>query len=290
MDFSLIETMLLHKDSVFLLHSHLYRLYGSAKALGFNYTAIESVLQHLDIKTPHTHKDLNILESLELLANSSLPNIDMQYHIMELESFSCRTQHNKTNTLDSTLYNDNTNAMWNPNATLYLWDSIHTLQKLLQIWNTDNKLTTNDFSLCRLLLTKEGKLTYSIQALQPISNTKVKLATLDTITPLSYHKTTKREHFKEATTSIAKNECFDYIYIDRDNKILEGSRSNIIIAKDGKYYTPPQSLGILAGTLRNTLVKCGICTEKILYKKDLYEASAIYCVNSIRGIIPVSLT
>ena len=136
---------------------------------------------------------------------------------------------------------------------------------------------------------RRGNLTYSIQALQPINNTKVRLATLDTITPLSYHKTTKREHFKDATTSIAKNECFDYIYIDKDSKILEGSRSNIIIAKNGKYYTPPQSLGILAGTLRNTLIKCGICTEKILYKKDLYEASEIYCINSIRGIIPVNL-
>lgn len=281
MDFSLIETILLHKDSVFLLHSHLYRLYSSAKALGFNYTAIESALKHLDINTPHTHKDLNILESLEILAKSSLPNRDMQYHIMRLESLSYYTQYNKTNMLDSTLYGDNTNA------TLCLWDSIHTLQKLLQIGNND--FIANDFSFCRLLLTKEGNLTYSIQALQPINNTKVRLATLDTITPLSYHKTTKREHFKDATTSIAKNECFDYIYIDKDSKILEGSRSNIIIAKNGKYYTPPQSLGILAGTLRNTLIKCGICTEKILYKKDLYEASEMYCINSIRGIIPVNL-
>ena len=281
MDFSLIETILLHKDSVFLLHSHLYRLYNSAKALGFNYTAIESALKHLDINTPHTRKDLNILESLEILAKSSLPNRDIQYHIMRLESFSYYTQYNKINMLDSTLYNDNTNA------TLCLWDSIHTLQKLLQIGNND--FIANDFSFCRLLLTKEGNLTYSIQALQPINNTKVRLATLDTITPLSYHKTTKREHFKDATTSIAKNECFDYIYIDKDSKILEGSRSNIIIAKNGKYYTPPQSLGILAGTLRNTLIKCGICTEKILYKKDLYEASEMYCINSIRGIIPVNL-
>ena len=281
MDFSLIETILLHKDSVFLLHSHLYRLYSSAKALGFNYTAIESTLKHLDINAPHTYKDLNILESLEILAKSSLPNRDMQYHIMRLESFSYYTQYNKTNMLDSTLYNDNANA------TLCLWDSIHTLQKLLQIGNND--FIANDFSFCRLLLTKEGNLTYSIQALQPINNAKVRLATLDTITPLSYHKTTKREHFKDATTSIAKNECFDYIYMDKDSKILEGSRSNIIIAKNGKYYTPPQSLGILAGTLRNTLIKCGICTEKILYKKDLYEASEMYCVNSIRGIIPVNL-
>ena len=281
MDFSLIETILLHKDSVFLLHSHLYRLYSSAKALGFNYTAIESALKHLDINAPHTYKDLNILESLEILAKSSLPNRDMQYHIMRLESFSYYTQYNKTNMLDSTLYNDNANA------TLCLWDSIHTLQKLLQIGNND--FIANDFSFCRLLLTKEGNLTYSIQALQPINNAKVRLATLDTITPLSYHKTTKREHFKDATTSIAKNECFDYIYMDKDSKILEGSRSNIIIAKNGKYYTPPQSLGILAGTLRNTLIKCGICTEKILYKKDLYEASEIYCINSIRGIIPVNL-
>ncbi|WP_317397448.1 aminotransferase class IV [Helicobacter bilis] len=277
----MIETILLHKDSVFLLHSHLYRLYSSAKALGFNYTAIESALKHLDINAPHTYKDLNILESLEILAKSSLPNRDMQYHIMRLESFSYYTQYNKTNMLDSTLYNDNANA------TLCLWDSIHTLQKLLQIGNND--FIANDFSFCRLLLTKEGNLTYSIQALQPINNAKVRLATLDTITPLSYHKTTKREHFKDATTSIAKNECFDYIYMDKDSKILEGSRSNIIIAKNGKYYTPPQSLGILAGTLRNTLIKCGICTEKILYKKDLYEASEMYCVNSIRGIIPVNL-
>ena len=131
------------------MHSHLYRLYNSAKALGFNYTAIESALKHLDINTPHTHKDLNILESLEILAKSSLPNRDIQYHIMRLEFFSYYTQYNKTNMLDFTLYNDNANA------TLYLWNFIHTLQKLLQIGNND--FIANDFSFLSPTLNKRRK-------------------------------------------------------------------------------------------------------------------------------------
>ncbi|WP_034319989.1 aminotransferase class IV [Helicobacter trogontum] len=377
MDFSLIETILLHKDSAFLLHSHLHRLYNSAKTFDFNYKTLEPALNYLNINMSHTHKNLDISKSLKLLAQSSLPHTDIKNHIINLTSHYIQTPQdsinsyhnsNHTNILNTSCTNNYaqasklyTNMQWKPNSNtkisshatlfkdnkifkslsaqqdkphLYLWDCIDVLKILLQTKNTinttsnidsiqnhnqyapdntrynntshnntkennqsDNTInpnsinlaSTNDFSLCRLLLAKDGTLTYNIQPLQPITNTTIKLAVLKTTTQLSYHKTTMRLHFDKATTSIARNECFDYIYTNKDNEILEGSRSNVVITQNGKHYTPKRSLGLLAGTLRNTLIKQGICIEKTLYTQDLYRADAIYCVNSIRGIIPVKL-
>jgi len=63
----------------------------------------------------------------------------------------------------------------------------------------------------------------------------------------------------------------------------------VILELDGKLYTPPVKCGLLNGIFRQQFLDEGKCIEKILYKKDLLTASAIYCVNSVRGIKKVEL-
>ena len=58
---------------------------------------------------------------------------------------------------------------------------------------------------------------------------------------------------------------------------------------NGKFYTPPVKCGLLNGILRQNLLDERKCTEKIRYKQDLLTASAIYCINSLRGIKKVQL-
>lgn len=267
MQYSLFETMLLYKDSIFLFRLHLQRLYKSAKALGFIHNHLESFLYNLPTQHNITR---NLIQSLQLLGMLNIPNIPLAQHIIGLES--CMKQ----------------NIIYP-----HLWDDVEHLIALLKK-NQCNTIAlesnTSSFMLCRLTLSSDGCLSFALQELKPITNTKINLSTADyDTTPLSYHKTTQRSHFNNATQSISNNEYFDYVYMNASSRLIEGSRSNILVAKNGKYYTPESSIGLLSGTLRDMFIFYGICEEKILYKADLYNADTIYCLNSVRGLIPVTL-
>jgi branched-subunit amino acid aminotransferase/4-amino-4-deoxychorismate lyase len=54
-------------------------------------------------------------------------------------------------------------------------------------------------------------------------------------------------------------------------------------------FTPPVRCGLLPGVLRGNLIRRGKCTEAVLSVSDLKEADAIYCGNSVRGLVEVKL-
>jgi len=84
-------------------------------------------------------------------------------------------------------------------------------------------------------------------------------------------------------TSIHSGEVFDEIYLNEKNEVTEGGRSNIIIEKDGRLYTPPVHSGILNGIYRQAMIDK--LEEKVLYKNDLLSADKIYCINSVRAMV-----
>ena len=86
---------------------------------------------------------------------------------------------------------------------------------------------------------------------------------------------------------IKNGEFFDVIYTNEKEEITEGARSNIVISKDGKLYTPPISSGLLNGTYRQKIIHK--LNEKTLYKNDIINADKIYCINSVRGMVEVKL-
>jgi para-aminobenzoate synthetase/4-amino-4-deoxychorismate lyase len=51
---------------------------------------------------------------------------------------------------------------------------------------------------------------------------------------------------------------------------------------DGKYYTPPISCGVLAGTFRAHLLETGQVDERVIKLEELKECSQIFFVNSVR--------
>lgn len=95
--------------------------------------------------------------------------------------------------------------------------------------------------------------------------------------PFLYHKTTIREDKPQ--------DVFDEIRVNERGEVTEGIFTNIGILKNGKYYTPPLTCGLLAGTFRAQLG----WEEKVLYPEDLKTADKIYCFNSVRGLVEVEL-
>lgn len=270
--------MLLYNDSIFLFRPHLQRLCKSAKQLGFPYKHLEAFIYNLPTQTHipcnttnsthiyHKRKVPTLIHALQLLKSLHITNMQTTSYITDLESKIQLTKEYP-----------------------HLWDCVQHLTMLLHT-DKHNNYNTHYLALCRLLLAYDGSLSCTLQPLHPITNTYAMLAIrTNTANTLNQHKTTQRAHFKRATQSIINNQCFDYLYIDTHGTLTEGSRSNILIEKAGKYYTPASSVGLLEGTLRNMLLNYGICTEAILYEKDLYTADSIYCINSVRGIIPVCL-
>lgn len=109
---------------------------------------------------------------------------------------------------------------------------------------------------------------------------------------LLYHKTTSRDFFtRQYQHYKAKNDCYDVLFTNEKGELTEGSFNNLLIKKDGVFYTPPVTCGLLGGIFRNSLLKGGKIktVEKILIQHDLEQADEIYMANAVRGLVKVEL-
>lgn len=142
-----------------------------------------------------------------------------------------------------------------------------------------------EYSKLHLVLHKNGEFSFTQSPLDSIKTHQVGIAALrlNAQNDLLYHKTTLREE-----RSIAKN-YFDMLYFNQSGELCEGARSNIAVLKDGMLLTPFVSCGLLGGTLREVLLECGILKETVLKKEDLLAAKNVYCMNALRGVLPVQL-
>ena len=106
-----------------------------------------------------------------------------------------------------------------------------------------------------------------------------------------YNKTTQRDLYNKEHRRWKDKGYFDVIFTNEKNQITEGAISNIIVKKGRYYYTPPVNCGLLNGVYRKFLFKKRdpVIIEKILRKKDLYNADKIYVINSVKGMLRVEL-
>lgn len=114
-------------------------------------------------------------------------------------------------------------------------------------------------------------------AMRPVSSTNVWL----------YHKTTHREDYEAARAS--RPDCDDVILWNERRELTETTIANLVLEIDGRRYTPPVSSGLLAGTMRASLLESGEIAERVLTPADLSRAAGIWLVNSVRGWMPAEL-
>lgn len=147
----------------------------------------------------------------------------------------------------------------------------------------------------RLLLQKNGNIKIKTAILKPEKNKIIKVTfskkKVNSRNPFIYHKTTNRNMLDEEYSKSNKKGFDEIVFTNEKGQITEGAISNIIIKKNGFFYTPPVSCGLLNGVFRQFLLqrKKIPLKEKVLYRKDLLEASHIYFINSVRGMRKVSL-
>lgn len=153
------------------------------------------------------------------------------------------------------------------------------------------KLQATQNGIMRILLAKDGSYEIQYKVYEETSSSTVSLAdpVVDSTHPLLYHKTTYRPYYKDSMEKIKRGEIYDELYVNEKGELTEGARSNVVLEIGGRCFTPKIESGLLNGIYRQKLLDEKFCVEKTLYVSDLYKATNIYCVNSVRGIKKVNL-
>ena len=97
------------------------------------------------------------------------------------------------------------------------------------------------------------------------------------------HKTTRRGLFDEQYAEARRCGHDEVLFFNERGELTEGAISNVILEKDGRWFTPPLSCGLLPGVYRRHLLESGRAEEKILRLEDLLSADAVYLCNAVRG-------
>lgn len=100
--------------------------------------------------------------------------------------------------------------------------------------------------------------------------------------PLLMFKTTLRDAYAAPT------DTDDVLQANERGELTEFTIGNLVVEREGRFFTPPLSSGVLEGTLRAQLLEEGVLVESVLLEDDLKDAN-VYRINSVRGWQSVSL-
>ncbi|AQU80789.1 MULTISPECIES: aminodeoxychorismate synthase component I [Planococcus] len=143
----------------------------------------------------------------------------------------------------------------------------------------------------RLLVDKDGQIELQAQNIIPIAQ-PVKCIwaprAVDSRDPFLFHKTTHRDVYEQASGKLPEG-IFSTILWNEQQQITEFTIGNAVLEKNGKFFTPPVSCGLLAGTFRQQLVDRQVIEEKMITKEELADCDALWLVNSVRGWLAVEL-
>lgn len=101
------------------------------------------------------------------------------------------------------------------------------------------------------------------------------------------HKTTDRGFHQEAHAVARARGAHDAVFVRDDGLVTEGSYTNVFVERDGVLLTPPVTLGLLPGILRDELIEQGAAAEAELTLADL--ANGFFIGNALRGLIAARL-
>ena len=139
----------------------------------------------------------------------------------------------------------------------------------------------------RLTLDERGKFTCTVAPLGPASATwtyAISPLLVSSSDALARHKTNWRDLYDREYARLTKAfGCNEVLFLNERGEVVEGSRTNVFIARDGKLLTPPLSAGALDGCLRRALMDEGRCEEATLLPGDL--KGDVYLGNSLRGLM-----
>jgi para-aminobenzoate synthetase/4-amino-4-deoxychorismate lyase len=110
---------------------------------------------------------------------------------------------------------------------------------------------------------------------------------VDALRPVIVHKTTWRSHY-DGLRAQRPEGAFDVI-CHSGGLITEATLGNLAFHLDGRWVTPPASLGLLPGVEREARLADGTLVEAQVRVDDLPRASEFAFLNAVRGWVPAVL-
>ncbi len=107
------------------------------------------------------------------------------------------------------------------------------------------------------------------------------------LAPVIRNKTTHRAHYQRLR-DLASPGVFDVI-CHTGTQVTECCLGNLAVKREGRWFTPPATAGLLPGTLRAELLASGQIKEGVVTLADLAAADGLAFLNSVRGWCPATL-
>lgn len=108
---------------------------------------------------------------------------------------------------------------------------------------------------------------------------------------LLQHKTSRRTAYESARSEFPPSDADEVLMSNEKDEICEGTITTLFADMgSGVLATPALHCGLLAGVLRAQLLADGRAQEAILTLDDLVHARRLFVGNSLRGLIPATLT
>lgn len=109
--------------------------------------------------------------------------------------------------------------------------------------------------------------------------------------PFVLHKTTRRAIYQRALAAARERTpaADDVLLVNERGELTESTIANLVIDLDGMLVTPTLTSGLLAGVYRQQLLEDGEVAERVVTPPMLRQARAVYLVNSVRGLWPVTV-
>jgi para-aminobenzoate synthetase/4-amino-4-deoxychorismate lyase len=99
------------------------------------------------------------------------------------------------------------------------------------------------------------------------------------------HKTVVRERYDRAFREALDNGFGEALFLNERDEVTEGAISNILVRIDGRWFTPPESCGLLNGVFRRYLLRTRPwIVQKAITLDELRRAEIVLLCNSLRGI------
>ncbi|MHA7820822.1 MAG: aminodeoxychorismate synthase component I [Erythrobacter sp.] len=138
----------------------------------------------------------------------------------------------------------------------------------------------------RLLAARSGATALEVRPMPERFGVPVKVAALPgPLDPSDWrlmHKTTDRSFYEDALAAAQSMGAGEALLVRDDGLVTEGSFTNVFVECDGILLTPPTSLGLLPGVLREYLIEKGQAREAELTLDDL--ADGFQLGNAVRGL------
>lgn len=100
-------------------------------------------------------------------------------------------------------------------------------------------------------------------------------------------KSTQRQLYDQTRAALPKG-IDEAVFLNDRGHACEGTITNLMIARDGGWITPPLSDGVLPGVMRAELLSRGEMRVAAITEADLRAAPRIRLCNALRGVIEVT--